>query len=47
MNGIPGARIYPVPDTTHNLHTERPDLVIAAIRDEVNGTTMTAPATSR
>jgi len=38
---IPGARLIPVPDTTHNVHNQRPDIVIDAIRQVV------AEATSR
>jgi pimeloyl-ACP methyl ester carboxylesterase len=44
ISAIPGAQLYAVPGGTHNLHLERPDLVIDAIRDAVAGTTMTAKA---
>jgi pimeloyl-ACP methyl ester carboxylesterase len=33
--GIPGAQVTTVPDTTHDVHTQRPDVVIAAIHHMV------------
>ncbi|MEO7235563.1 MAG: hypothetical protein ABIW80_09320, partial [Lapillicoccus sp.] len=46
VSGIPGARVQPVPGGSHNLHIERPDVVIAAVRDQVTGsrTGATVPA---
>ncbi len=43
--GIPGARLFRVPDTTHYIQTERPDVVIDAIRAAVGGSTMTTTPT--
>ena len=40
---LPGARLFRVPDTTHYIQTERPDVVIAAIKAAVAGSTMTTP----
>jgi pimeloyl-ACP methyl ester carboxylesterase len=37
---VPGGRFVPVPDTTHYIQTERPDVVVAAARDAVAGTTL-------
>ena len=42
---IPGARLFRVPDTTHYVQTERPDVVIAAIKAAVAGSTMTTTPT--
>jgi pimeloyl-ACP methyl ester carboxylesterase len=33
--GVPGAEVITVPDTTHDVHTQRPDAVVAAIRDAI------------
>src|SRR5262249_29216721 len=32
---IPGARLITVPDTTHYIHNQRPDIVIDAIREVI------------
>ena len=32
IQSIPGSKLVPVPNTTHNIHRERPDVVISAIR---------------
>jgi pimeloyl-ACP methyl ester carboxylesterase len=42
---IPGARLIRVPDTTHYVQTERPDVAIAAIKAAVAGSTMTTTPT--
>ena len=42
---IPGARLFRVPDTTHYVQTERPDVVVAAIKAAVAGSTMTTTPT--
>jgi len=42
---IPVARLFRVPDTTHYVQTERPDVVIAAIKAAVAGSTMTTTPT--
>ena len=45
VHSLPGGRFVAVPDTTHYLQTERPDVVIAAVRAAVAGTTLaTTPA---
>ena len=33
--GVPGAEVITVPDTTHYVQTQRPDAVIDAIRDAI------------
>lgn len=33
VRGIPGARVVPVPGGSHNLHLERPDAVVDAVRE--------------
>lgn len=43
VRAIPGSPFVEVPGTTHYVHTQRPDVVIAAINDAVAGTTMTSP----
>jgi pimeloyl-ACP methyl ester carboxylesterase len=42
---LPGARLFRVPETTHYIQTERPDVVIAAIKAAVAGSTMTTTPT--
>ena len=46
IRSIPGSKLVPVPHTTHNIPTERPDVVIDAIRATTSGTTMTSTPTS-
>lgn len=46
VGAIPGANVRPVPGGSHNLHIEQPELVIAAIRDQVTGTTPAARASA-
>ena len=46
IQSIPGSKLVPVPHTTHDIHGERPDVVISAIRDTTAGTTMTSTPTS-
>jgi len=40
VSTIPGGRFVAVPDTTHYIQTERPDVVIAAARAAAAGTTL-------
>lgn len=41
IHTIPGARFVPVPDTTHYIQTERPDVVIAAAQAAAANRTLT------
>jgi pimeloyl-ACP methyl ester carboxylesterase len=41
VRSLPEARYVRVPDTTHYIQTERPDVVIAAVRAAVGGRTLT------
>jgi pimeloyl-ACP methyl ester carboxylesterase len=45
-DSIPGSRLVPVPNTSHYIQGERPDVVIAAFRATTAGTTMTSTPTS-
>ena len=40
VRAIPGGRFVAVPDTTHYIQTERPDVVIAAVKAAAAGTTL-------
>jgi hypothetical protein len=33
--GVPGAEVTTVAGTTHDVHTQRPDVVVAKIRDAI------------
>ena len=36
--GVPGAALITVPDTTHYIQNQRPDAVVAAVRQAIAGT---------
>ena len=36
--GVPGAELITVPDTTHYIQNQRPDVVVAAVRQAIAGT---------
>jgi len=36
--GVPGAELITVPDTTHYIQNQRPDVVVAAVRQVIAGT---------
>jgi pimeloyl-ACP methyl ester carboxylesterase len=35
--GVPGAAVITVPDTTHYIQNQRPDVVVAAVRQAIAG----------
>ena len=45
LHTLPVSRFVAVPETTHYIQTERPDVVIAAVKDAVGGTILQSTPT--